>query len=39
MRLTLHYYANGVAYNSPRTLNMDTAYTYDTGEGKVLSVN
>ena len=37
---TLHYYVNGVVQNSPQTLNMDTAYTYDTGgEGKILSVS
>jgi RHS repeat-associated protein len=37
---TLHYYVNGVAQNSPQSLNMDTLYTYDTGgEGKVLSVS
>ena len=37
---TLHYYVNGVVQNQPRTLNLDTAYTYDTGgEGKVLSVS
>jgi RHS repeat-associated protein len=37
---TLHYYVNGVAQSTPRMLNLDAAYTYDTGgEGKVLSVN
>jgi YD repeat-containing protein len=35
---TLHYYLNGVAQNVPRTLNLDTAYTYDS-EGKTTSVN
>ncbi len=37
---TLYYTVNGVGQYTPRMLNMDTAYTYDTGgEGKVLSVN
>ena len=37
---TLYTTLNGVGQYTPRTLNMDTAYTYDTGgEGKVLSVN
>jgi RHS repeat-associated protein len=35
---TLHYYLNGVAQNTPRTLNLDAAYTYDS-EGKMTSVN
>ncbi len=35
---TLHYYLNGVAQNSPQTLNLDAAYTYDS-EGKMTSVN
>jgi RHS repeat-associated protein len=37
---TLYTTVNGVGQYTPRTLNMDAAYTYDPGgEGKVLSVN
>jgi YD repeat-containing protein len=35
---TLRTYLNGVAQNTPQTLNLDAAYTYDI-EGKMTSVN
>ena len=35
---TMRTYINGVAHDTPRTLNLDGVYTYDS-EGKMTSVN